>query len=465
MSGGPYDFENLYKTILKARPDNENRKRHLAIKIALEIRMNELAKAKRSIASLREITQKDGALINFLTALIYFIEGDMEKSEVFVDRCLDLNSNFLIAVTVKMRILFMDRKRAKNQNLFDQILKKYQSNAKILSDYFISSQRNNANLSEQIDIFNDGMRMNECSLSANSFTKLSWTSSGFKFHERAYKNACTGALTQIEKIFSLKIAKDFSPMQHAVSIEDIIPAIGVESSRAIPHIQDFPNFNNKGLQMLCSPGYWTKSQNQLLCFILSEIQTLRRNNKIKKVNLHEIGPGCGYLMWVLSGIEDISISGSDCYNHKSFDIKEIKKMDMSFSETIDNKPLEYFCYYLINKLTGMLKKIINHPVKLNSFPIELIEADIVYSHLPVIDQYDGNWVAEDWNNFFKNIFYSSHSSVKSVIIAANNHSEALRDFCSIISKKELDSIDAKIIRGNICNGTLIIARRKSYLKV
>ena len=290
---------------------------------------------------------------------------------------------------------------------------------------------------------------------------ISWSSPGFSFHEKKYIDLCTEAIAKIETLFSVKIRKDFSLMQHLAPIEDIMQVVGESFSRAKPHINDFPDINNKGLQMLCSPGYWSTSQNHLLCFILSEIQRLNGGNEKKKISIHEVGPGCGYLLNVLSGIKNVSLSGSDCYDSNSFDIAHIATSKLDFSETINGKPLEIFCYYLINNLSGLINCIVNSPVSINSLPAELTEADIVYSHLPVIDQYDGDWNVEDWKTFFNNVFNKTGSRVQSLVFAANDHSKSLQSFCSQISQKGWQNLDAKIVRGNICNGLIIVLRKRN----
>ena len=130
-----------------------------------------------------------------------------------------------------------------------------------------------------------------------------------------------------------------------------------------------------------------------------------------------------------------------------------------FDKFFEHERLELFCYYSINRITGKLDCIVNSPVTLNAFPAELIDADLVYSHLPVVDKFDGQWVAQDWKIFFQNIFNAPNSRVKSIIIAANYRSEGLRDFCLLSSEKALNCFDVKVLNAPICNGLLVIIRR------
>ena len=107
----------------------------------------------------------------------------------------------------------------------------------------------------------------------------------------------------------------------------------------------------------------------------------------------------------------------------------------------------------------MLDCIVNSPVTLNALPAELVDADLVCSHLPVIDYSDGKWVAQDWKMFFQNIFNAPNSRVKSIVIAANDHSKGLKDFCLLASEKALNCFDVKVVNAPVCNGLIVIIRR------
>ena len=456
ISGGRCDFDELYKRLINIKPSTNELKSYYALKTALEVRKGDAIKANESLIKLKIYAEDDVAIVDFLEALIAYIQREIERSELCIDRCLELNPDFLIAAVLKTKIICANFKGIKVKNIF----KNDQAKTRFSLDYFIESQRCGKSLSESIDTFSNDLQLNKHFSATGPFEGLSWTSYGFSFHERNYKELCAKAIVKIETLFSIKIEKDFSYNQNIAPIHETISFVGRDLSRAKPQIDILPDNNNKGLQMLCSPGHWITSQNHLLCFVLSEIQALMKDKVQKKLKVHEIGPGCGYMLKVLSGIENISLSGSDCYDSKSFDFEKLAESQSIFTRFSENSTLELLCYHTINSLTGAIDCIVNFPISLNVFPVEFIEADLVYAHLPVVDQFEGNWAPEDWRNFFENIFQASGSQVKSIVIAANNHSKALKNFCFTVSNNELDYFNMKVIDGPFCNGLIVIIRRK-----
>ena len=74
--------------------------------------------------------------------------------------------------------------------------------------------------------------------------------------------------------------------------------------------------------MLIKPKYWARSQDQLFAVICRELkymtpEHLSVNGRIK---LHEIGPGCGYIMKIFSNIDRVEVSGTDVYFFDKFSV-------------------------------------------------------------------------------------------------------------------------------------------------
>ena len=318
------------------------------------------------------------------------------------------------------------------------------------------------NLSETILLFASRIGLSGFAENNKYPVSLEWREDGsfFEIFE-SYRKSCEACLMQIEKIFDIKISKDFKYGQAKCDLHKIFSIVGEELSRARPIVLSNPRLdNNKGLQMLCSPGYWATSQNQLFAFVCAEIQFIRSAQESDgEIVLHEIGPGCGYIMKLLSSLKNVSVNGSDCYDIDSYDIKKIKKNGSNYLDLDSRFRMELFSYYLSNKELGSLKSIFNSPVRIDAFSVELMSSDIIYSHLPVIDQCGGGsiWGSREWMSFFENVFTSPISKVQSIVISRNAHSAGL---CSDHFQTLSSSVYGINVYDNICNGNVVVVRRR-----
>ena len=460
MNGGPYKFRKFYKLLVDTKPAAKDLGIYFTLRTILEIRLGLLGMAQISNMNAIKSSKNSSAIGEFLSGIIEQAKGNKIDAQKYFDHCLALEPSFYPALKSKYLLLSQNRPKQESENLFRNAIKERPNDTRLLIEYFLFSQRENTNLKKAKSLLikkslNKKENAPSFPLSTDSSESLN-----FKDSEAQYFYFCGDALKFIENIFAIKIEKNFQAWQSTCRLEDTLPVTGEALTRAKPVLKDGPDTKNKGLQMLCSPGYWTTSQNHLLCFILSEIQIMRSERKINKpIKFHEIGPGCGYLMLVLSKLKGAIVSGSDCYDKRSFDLKALAKQKPTFSETIDSKLLEHFCYYVVNNISGMLGKITLFPVTKKSFPKELLEANIVYSHLPVIDLYDEKWGAGDWNLFFENIFKAPTSKVETIIIAGNSHSKKLAEFGLMADQHASDIFSVTFIEGDFCSGNLIIARR------
>ena len=79
MKGGPYDFTDLYVMLAKIKPNTKEIKKYLALKTALEIRLNNLTEAQKSLISFKHFA--GSICLGQPFESNNFIQGDAQKSE------------------------------------------------------------------------------------------------------------------------------------------------------------------------------------------------------------------------------------------------------------------------------------------------------------------------------------------------------------------------------------------------
>lgn len=457
------DCKKLYKITSNQKSiDSNKQKSYFLLKALLEIRLQYFSQASRSIESLRGLMQGDTGFIYFLRSLIECSTGDVDLAMKSLDRAIDLDPSSICCMELKAFLL----SQSSDKNLYKLFVKELCDNnacnafSTVLELDF--NLLHGINISESIMLFASRVELNSFAEHVERPAFLEWSEYG-SISEifEVYRRSCKDCLLQIERIFDFNISKDFEYAQAECTLHRLKSIVGEEFSRARPFILGNPKFdNNKGLQMLCSPGYWMLSQNQLFAFICAEIQFIRSTQGSDgEIVLHEIGPGCGYMMKLFSSLKNVSVTGSDCYDINSFDVTKLEDNGGNSFNFDASSCMEMLTYFLSNQELGNLESISNSPVGIDSFSIEMMSSDIVYSHLPVIDQCDPEniWGSSEWMSFFENVFISPISKVKYIVISRNAHSEGLRSDHS----KTLSSniFDVKIY-DNFCTGNVVVVRRK-----
>ena len=460
MSGGNYKFNKFYRSLITVNPSKEDLAIYFTLRAILEIRLNLIELAQKSNINAKKSSKNNSAISEFLSGVIEHVKGNTIDAKKYFNRCLAIEPTFYPAQKMNYILLSKNFSVQEVENLFKKTINEEPQNTRLLIECFLFFQLNNASLN-----FLQSLLAKETlgeKTDQRNFIPANNLLECFDFKDLVgqYYSFCIKALEHVENIFATKIEKNFQAWQSICRLEDTLPVVGEALTRAKPVLKNGPDTKNKGLQMLCSPGYWTTSQNHLLYFILSELLLMRTQHKKDDfIRFHEIGPGSGYLMFLVSKLSNVIVSGSDCYDKNSFDIKSLMREQPIFSEKVGSQSLEHLCYYIINEISGMLKYITCFPITKKSFPPELIEADIVYSHLPVIDLYEEEWGVDDWKLFFENIFTAPGSKVKTIIIAGNSHSKNMAEYGSKIKNNFTDSFSLTFIKGDFCSGNVLIARK------
>ena len=406
---------------------------------------------------------KEIAKSSLILAISCFSLKEIDKSERLLSKFLAKDPQHPVAINL-LSLLYLRQRPTSNMALRNHIklTNNNTNNAKLNIDLFFNCINHGVPLDTALEALDKSLtpkrstkKVPRCSLIFQNKSILDL--------KNDYEIKCSKALSQIEKIFSIKIVPGEYAWDDYCPIWEISTVIGKEYCRQEVNIEgaELGKASTKGLQMLFKPKYWAMSQDELFAILCRELKYMSPNplSADGRMKLHEIGPGCGYMMKLLSNIDRIEVSGTDVYCFDKFSVLLQKSTPEDFRSFFDQHSLEYFAYEAINTIIGFSKLISGCGIGLNEFSERMLDADVVYSHQPVIDQLeDPVWDARKWLSFFENIFTKESSRVRIVVIALNAHSD--RGIVDKAQNIKNDIFELEVILGKICQGVILVARKK-----
>ncbi|WP_250398530.1 hypothetical protein [Synechococcus sp. MU1648] len=447
---------------------------HLSLRALLAIRANELDDAEKCINSVQGYNSSLHQFTIFLLGLIKHGQGnDAEAVGLLGSLCYGDRLN-------KQALYFLSSMSTLDEHtaIFFRtvnvpLASLHPSNSRISLDLFTASCLAEVSFSDALMAFCSSEFLRDMEYSVIHSYDLQVNQSLSKLKE-TFRVACASALSRFCNLFDVSVDK----VPHDDRAANIVNCSSIQNPRrrrVSVRIKgkSANSLPQKALQMLSKPDCWMLSQDHMVPLLSAEIARIRSLKRRNLVNLHEIGPGCGYLLHIISSVNFVSCTASDCYDSDSFSsilrVGEnpglIDFASGSHSKLLSYEKLDLLCYWLANTECCQDRVVSNFPVSSSSFPESLLSSEIVYSHLPALDLYDANglrseaWDEYKWYDFFENIFTHPDSRVQTVLMARNWHSVGLERMENMLSFRPPKCWRASFLRGNFCAGLVVVARR------
>ena len=442
------------------------------LRALLAIRSGQLSDAEKCVHLFYKLKPSGKKHRDFLLALIANGAGRIDESVSLLKECLFAEPVSLRQLYFLSSIYTLSESPDSMQPGINHELTAFRpKDIRLQIDLFTSNLLKGGLISDSLIPFCCSSPFAPLAFDLTSFVYLEWEHENMANLKKMFRGYCQSALNRFDRLFHLDL--EFGYFDDRLNSIDSVGYILDERRRRVSiRLRDQLHkvLPTKALQMMAKPDCWMQAQDHMFPFLCAEISRIMSICDCSVLNVHEIGPGCGYLIGLLSGIKNIVVTASDCFDSRSveghgddFPLEDF--VSKTASSQLSYEKLDLFCYYLVNNEAGHDLSVENHPVSFDSFSNALLDSELVYAHLPALDIYDSEgcrseaWDHEKWMMFFNNIFSHPKSKVQSVVIAKNKHSKGLDDFDRYM--KSFSGLSWRLIalRGPFCCGLVVVARR------